>query len=386
MSLHRILSIAYRTLIIAGILAFVYFFRGYILSSLLPFLIAMILAGMMEPAVNFLDRYLRVGRTAATTAVFVLVLIIGGYLTTLMTAKVIAEIIDMGERAGAYQTQFTNITKDILDRLAEVSEAELLPAEIQQSIEESIEELGKRGGELIKTVVTWIQTTASSIPSLILVITVTLLATFFMAKDRALIYQSIVMITPVAWREKVRSAQDRMVQDFIAFAKGQLIILAITTAVAALGLYLLGIRYWMTLSILAGILDFIPVVGPGFLFMPWAGVSLVLGDTSLAIALAIIYLAVFGVRQIFQTKVLGDSIGVHPLLMLISIYGGIVWFGVYGLLIGPVLIIIGRALINSGIIPWPEPVQSDFEPVHTETQRVSDESEQHASRAVRKGT
>src|SRR5690606_38642574 len=116
---------------------------------------------------------------------------------------------------------------------------------------------------------------------------------------------------------------------FIAFAKGQLIILAITTAVAALGLYLLGIRYWMTLSILAGILDFIPVVGPGFLFMPWAGVSLVLGDTSLAIALAIIYLAVFGVRQIFQTKVLGDSIGVHPLLMLISIYGGIVWFGVY---------------------------------------------------------
>ena len=220
MSLHRILSIAYRTLIIAGILAFVYFFRGYILSSLLPFLIAMILAGMMEPAVNFLDRYLRVGRTAATTAVFVLVLIIGGYLTTLMTAKVIAEIIDMGERAGAYQTQFTNITKDILDRLAEVSEAELLPAEIQQSIEESIEELGKRGGELIKTVVTWIQTTASSIPSLILVITVTLLATFFMAKDRALIYQSIVMITPVAWRERFARPKIALCKTLLPSPKG----------------------------------------------------------------------------------------------------------------------------------------------------------------------
>lgn len=386
LSLQRVLAIAYRTLIIAGILAFTYYFRGYILSSLLPFLIAMILAGMMEPAVNFLDRYLRVGRTAATTAVFVLVLIIGGYLTTLMTAKVIAEIIDMGNRAGTYQAQFTNITKDILDRLAEVSEAELIPAEIQQSIQESIDELGKQGGELIKTAVTWIQTAASSIPSLILVITVTLLATFFMAKDRALIYQSIVMITPVAWREKVRSAQDRIVQDFIAFAKGQLIILAITTAVAALGLYLLGIRYWMTLSILAGILDFIPVVGPGFLFMPWAAVSLVLGDTSLAIALTIVYLAVFGVRQVFQTKVLGDSIGVHPLLMLVSIYGGIVWFGVYGLLIGPILIIIGRALINSGIIPWPEAVRGEMDPVPIEAEPANTESEKPPTPVVRKET
>lgn len=354
MSLRQVLSIVYRVLIIGAIVFFCYYFRGNIFSSLLPFITAIILAGMLEPAVNKLDRYLRVGRTAATTAVFLLALVVGGYALTLMTAKVINEIVDMGDRAGTYQTQINHIATDLLDRLTEATEAELIPTVVQESIEDAVEQLGEQGSKLITNAVTKIQTAAVSIPTLMLLITVTLLATFFITKDRALIYQSLTQVTPLAWREKVRSAQDRIVEDVIVFAKGQLLILVLTTAVAALGLYLLGIRYWMTLGLIAGILDFIPVVGPGFLFAPWIIVSWALGDTSLAIALAIIFVAVFAVRQIFQTKVLGDSIGVHPLLMLVSIYGGLVWFGVYGLLIGPVLIIVGRALINAEIIPWPQ--------------------------------
>lgn len=367
MSLQQVLSIVYRVLIVGAIVAFSYYFRGNIISSLLPFIAAIILAGMMEPAVNNLDRYLRVGRTAATTAVFLLVLVVGGYALTLMTAKVVAEIVDMSDRATTYQAQINETATDLLNRLTAATEAELIPSVVQDALEERVGDLAIEGGKFISSAVQKIEAAAVSIPTFILIVTVTLLATFFVTKDRALIYQSLILITPVAWRAKVSSAQERIVQDIIVFAKGQLLILLLTTSVAAFGMYLLGIRYWMTLGLIAGILDFIPVVGPGFLFVPWIAVSWALGDTSLAIALAVIFVAVFAVRQIFQTKILGDSIGVHPLLMLASIYGGIVWFGVYGLIIGPILIIIGRALINAEIIPWPRPVATDADEMSSRT-------------------
>ena len=61
-------------------------------------------------------------------------------------------------------------------------------------------------------------------------------------------------------------------------------------------------------------------------------------------SLSILYLLTFLVRQLFQAKILGDSIGIHPLPMLVVLYAGIQFFGLYGFIVAPIMIIVGKAL------------------------------------------
>lgn len=357
----------YRALLALAAIALVIRFRSYIFTSIVPFFIAFILAGFMEPGIRYLHERLRMPRSAAVLTVFVLVMAIGGYVTTLVTAKILSELVDMSVQAGTYQTTIVEFGTDLLNRLTEVADEELLPPQIRNAITNAIETFSEQGEQFAKSSIQSILDTFVALPGLLVVIVITVIATYFIAKDRELISKSLFRLAPSRWRGPLTAAQDHIVLDMVRFLKAQFVLFLITTVVAAVGLYLLGIRYWMTLALAAGILDLIPVVGPGFLFFPWAIASLLLDDAALAFYLLLIYLAIFLVRQLLQPKILGDSIGVHPLLMLATIYAGIVCFGVHGLLIGPAIVIIIRALLTSGLVSIPPDEESAPELQPTET-------------------
>lgn len=353
MSAPSIFQYIYRGILALVVVALVIRFRSYIVASMLPFFIAFILAGFMEPGIRYLHERARMPRSAAVITVFVLVMAAGGYITTLVTAKILSELVDMSVQASTYQTTIVEIGTDVLNRITEVADEELLPPQIRNAITNAIENFSEQGEQFAKTSIQSILDTFVALPGILIVIVITVIATYFIAKDRELISRGLFKLAPSRWRGPLTAAQDHIVIDMVRFLKAQFVLFLITTAVAAVGLYLLGIRYWMTLALVAGILDLIPVVGPGFLMMPWALANLLLGDAPLAIYLLLIYAAIFLVRQLLQPKILGDSIGIHPLLMLATIYAGIVCFGVQGLIIGPAIVIVIRALLTSGLLRFP---------------------------------
>ncbi|NMB21375.1 MAG: AI-2E family transporter, partial [Firmicutes bacterium] len=69
--------------------------------------------------------------------------------------------------------------------------------------------------------------------------------------------------------------------------------------------------------------------------------------------LTILYFIIFAFRNFSEPKIMGDSVGLHPLIMILAIYGGIVFFGVTGIVAGPVIAIIIRATTASGLFKWP---------------------------------
>lgn len=351
----------YRPLVLALIVAILVYFRQYIIASLLPFFIAFVLAGVIEPAVRLLEKHLRVPRSTAVIGVLSAVLVIGGYATTLIAAKILSEMVDMAGQANVYQRMILDISRDLLDRLQQVDD-ELIPAPVHQALLDTVEGLARTGRDLISASINHVLGAFAALPSLMIVTIITVLSTFFIAKERSSISGNLLRLAPKRWREPLGGAQERIVVDMGGFLKAQLVLFAITTSVAALGLFWMGTRYWLSLAIVAGILDLIPIVGPGFLLFPWAAISLFLGETAAAIQLVVIFLAMFIARQLLQAKILGDSIGIHPLLMLVSLYAGIVSFGVQGFIIGPVLVIIGRALWNAGLFPPRSEVDEQSKP------------------------
>ena len=83
--------------------------------------------------------------------------------------------------------------------------------------------------------------------------------------------------------------------------------------------------------------DLLPVFGCGTVLIPWALFSFFLSETGLAIGLLVLYVIIFAIRQILEPKIVGESIGIHPVFSLILVIGGLYLFGFSGMILLPLI-------------------------------------------------
>lgn len=337
----------YPRVILLGLLSLAVIFRDQLITVALPFLLAFVLAAMIEPAVDALERKLRLPRGLAVLIALILLMAISGYLLGIVLAKVLAELADLAGRLPAYQQEVIRVADQVLERLGELYQ--YLPLQVHTYLQSTVDDLTRNAMAVVGDLADKALRTITRLPSLLVVSIVTVLATYFFSKDRQQLTEGLFNLAPRRWRNPLRQAQDKILVDLVGYLKAQVFIFLISTFVSAVGLYWIGTRFWMILGIILGILDAIPVLGPGLVLFPWAAIALLLERPDQAAQLILLFVVILAVRQISQAKVLGDSIGVHPLSMLIALYGGIVIFGVIGIVLGPLLVIIGRALWNAGI-------------------------------------
>src|SRR5690606_13366427 len=149
--------------------------------------------------------------------------------------------------------------------------------------------------------------------------------------------------------QTVADARDKILLDLGRFFKAYGVLFLISAAQAAIGLSLINARYWLVLSVIMALLDSIPIVGPGFVLVPWAVYFLYVGLLKEAVILLALFVIMFVVRQVLQPKLLGDSVGVHPLMMLLALWAGLVTVGVWGFIVGPVVVIVAKAAYDAGL-------------------------------------
>jgi sporulation integral membrane protein YtvI len=116
-----------------------------------------------------------------------------------------------------------------------------------------------------------------------------------------------------------------------------------------IGLLILQVPSAFTIGLMIGLVDLLPYLGVGIVLVPWAIYTLLIGDMVLGVGLSILYLVILIVRQIMEPKVLASSVGLDPLATLIGMFVGLKLFGVLGLLIGPVSLIIIDAFNGANV-------------------------------------
>ena len=82
-------------------------------------------------------------------------------------------------------------------------------------------------------------------------------------------------------------------------------------------------NYVFVIAICIAIFDILPVAGSGGILIPWALVALVTGNVGQCIGLLVIYAIITVVRQYIEPKIVGNSLGVHPLVTLAGLYFGL---------------------------------------------------------------
>lgn len=122
------------------------------------------------------------------------------------------------------------------------------------------------------------------------------------------------------------------------YLKAQLLLSLVCFALMFPALALYGQRYAFLIALFLAILDFLPFFGAPAMLLPWGALTLLAGHTGQGIFLLALMSVFFMIRRVVEPKIMGGQAGLHPLVALVGIYVGIRLGGILGALLGPVLL------------------------------------------------
>jgi predicted PurR-regulated permease PerM len=141
-----------------------------------------------------------------------------------------------------------------------------------------------------------------------------------------------------------------MSDTVLRYLRGYLKIMLVTFVELSIGLTILGVSNSIATAFEIAIFDILPVFGSGGILLPWALFQLLSGNMFVGIGLVILYGAITVIRNFIEPKIIGDQLGLNPVISIISIYLGFVWIGVAGMILMPISVQIAISLHKKGII------------------------------------
>lgn len=344
MTLYKLASTAL-TILLASFFLWV---LGYLFPHFVPFLVALVLAVLIEPVVQAMQKVLRLKRKWSAPVIFSLFMITTLGLLYLLVSKVIVELISLVERMPKI---IEDITPEFQQKMEGLQNFYLsIPPETTEQITDGI-------GQLL----TWAKTSASAIagflfdvakglPNFLIVSLIIIISFALISYQLPMLKKQFLSIFADDTQEKVSAILFDLNKAIVGFVRAQMIISFLTYIVALIGLWILGVKYALAISLIIVIVDILPILGTGSVIVPWALYQLLVnGDQFIGIGLLVLYLVIIIFRRIVEPKILGDNIGLSSLAVIVSLYVGFKMFGGLGLFLGPLLFILFKAMRKAGM-------------------------------------
>ena len=121
------------------------------------------------------------------------------------------------------------------------------------------------------------------------------------------------------------------------YLKAQLIFFVINFTLFTIFLWIFGVPVPALIAFFIAVLDFLPVVGSGLVFVPWSAINFITGNATLGWQLALLYIGMVVLRLVLEPIIVGKKIGLHPLITFAVALGGMLLFGLPGLILGPII-------------------------------------------------
>ncbi|RJQ26846.1 MAG: sporulation integral membrane protein YtvI [Peptococcaceae bacterium] len=315
----------------------------------LPFLLGLILAVLIDPIVSLLQR-LKLPRPVATGLAMLLTIGSFSALLFLLISKLIVELVKFSINIPQYSIYLKEQLVSLLFRFQSFTRQ--LPPEVVSQINKNTEQLSQAFTDRLALVAGDMLAIVTGLPNQVIIIFITLIATFFISMKLPKIKQRIISWVPAEWRCCLQLMAEDVNRATIGFLRAQLILALIAGALIAAGLIILHVEYVLIIALAGALVSPIPVLGVGLLFVPWIIHELAVGNMYLAAGLSILFLVVIIVRHSLEPKILGENIGIDPLSVLIALYAGYELVGFYGLILGPFVLIIFNALQKAKAFAW----------------------------------
>ncbi len=209
-----------------------------------------------------------------------------------------------------------------------------------------IENIGEYFQSVLGFIVGNFGTLFSGLTNVVINLFITLIALFFFLRDGSQLRSSIIQVSPLNDSDDkiIFGKLERVTSSVI---KGSLVVALAQGISAGLGLFIFGVPQAALWGAVATLTSLIPGIGTAVVMIPSAAYLYFGGSLPAAIGLLVWAFIIVGtIDNLLRPKLIGEEAGIHPFLILISVLGGLTLFGIYGFLLGPLLLGFLIALVD----------------------------------------
>lgn len=315
----------------------IYCIMKYALPVLAPFLIAGIIACILNRPICLLSEKTNIKRPFICIPMIALFFIIIGIIFSTAGARI---AVGIKETAAVLPSLFTEVifplleaAADKLDKILSVIRPE--PGEILSILMKS---LGDGIGAASAWLLNMLPGVAAFIPSLFLKTIIMMIATVFITLDFEKIRMFIIRQIPEGKRQIFKEARSFFSGTIVGCAVSYMVIFGITFLELALGLVILGIPRALLIAAIIAVVDILPILGTGSVLIPWAVIAFFLGDYGTGAGMLLLYLVIMIVRNTIEPKLVGKQMNLHPVVTFAGMLLGLRYFGFLGMFGVPLIL------------------------------------------------
>lgn len=312
----------------------------YLFPLLAPFLLGVFFACLIEPGVSFFERRFRMKRRMAVVISLLFLVLVTVALLFLTIAVSYQELQRLAGNIPAWAQRFAGFAADGLRVLEPVfpgirnifTRLYLNPEWITQ---------------ILRSILMGVLNFLPRLPQMLFVVVFGAISAYFFSRDKHLFRKLIQSWIPLAWQNPVARMKAETWEGLGRFVRLEFGLVAMTIAMTMGSFSLLGIAGAGAYGLLAGILDLIPVLGPGLVYLPVGFSCWLMGNPVAAAGVLGSYFLVLLIRQAAEIRIIGANLQIHPLATLAVTYLGTKFFGMMGFFLGPIMVIALRGCYRS---------------------------------------
>lgn len=338
---------------VIAVFAVVYFVLKYAIKWIMPFLIGFLIASILKPITEFITKTTHIKRNGVSIFVigvfYFLIVILIWFLTALLWNEVSSLIKIMpGLYFGKIEPLLFNVNNWIVERVKTLS------PEFANTLSNMVISGLQYFASIIKNlsiyVVSSITNIISNLPLYLISVIFTIVCSFFISVDYKNITSFIKRQFPDKFNSNLTEAKRFLSGTLLKMIKAYAIILSITFIEMLIGMSILKVKYGLLIAAIVAFLDILPLIGTGGILVPWAIIALIAKNYRMGLGLFIIYGVITIVRNTIEPRIVGQQIGLNPVITITAMYAGLRIFGFVGFICAPMLSILVKHLNDTGRI------------------------------------
>jgi len=247
------------------------------------------------------------------------------------------------------------VNETILPLWQKIGQAmDIFPPEQQSTLHDGIVSLGNRLAESFTEyghgLAEGLTQVVFIIPTFIIAFVFIFVAFYFIGKDWDRIMRRSREMMPSGFLKKIKMFKHILRYRVFGFVRAQFILMFIASLIVFIGISILRVDHSLTIAIIVGIAEILPYFGTGTILIPWFIYMFFTGNIGMGIGLGIVYAITFAVRQSIEPKILSTNMNINALAALISLFVGMKLFGVMGVFIGPLLLVVLVVMVEVGFV------------------------------------
>jgi sporulation integral membrane protein YtvI len=309
----------------------------YLFPIIAPFLLGLLLACWVEPLVKWAESRLKWRRGLIIGVILAILTLLILILTGLAVLALYREAEELLPRIPVLVRRIYFLGDLWMNRLTEI-----FPQ--LSSGTKGFATLSVSANHLFRSLAIWIMSLMPALPQIFLWVGLGGVTAFLFSRDKQLISSLFYRYIPLKWHPVMVSMKEEVFTTMAQYLRAQVTLAVITGVLTAVVFKLLDLPGAVAYGTLAGVLDLVPLFGSGLVFLPLVVVHFLFNSVQQAVWLLAAYFGILLIRQLAEIKLVGENLNFHPLLTIFVIYTGTKLFGIAGILVGPMIMILLRSI------------------------------------------